>query len=115
MCRQPILHHMLTSPALQNTPEQRLAALTPFALLVVSGGWYDAGDNIKFGLPMASSTTLLLWGLIRYERAWEASGQLQHMRATVRWALDYFIKAHAAKDELYVQVWLRSMSLDMAS
>jgi hypothetical protein len=28
----------------------------------LSGGWYDAGDNMKFNFPMASSLTLLAWG-----------------------------------------------------
>ena len=25
----------------------------------LTGGWYDAGDHVKFGLPMASSATML--------------------------------------------------------
>ena len=29
----------------------------------LSGGWYDAGDYVKFGFPMASSATVLAWGL----------------------------------------------------
>lgn len=27
----------------------------------LSGGWFDAGDLIKFGLPMAYSATALAW------------------------------------------------------
>ena len=32
----------------------------------LSGGWYDAGDNMKFNFPMASSLTLLAWGGLEY-------------------------------------------------
>jgi len=28
------------------------------------GGYYDAGDNIKFGFPMVFTTTMLSWGVI---------------------------------------------------
>ena len=27
----------------------------------LTGGWYDAGDHVKFGLPMAASATMLAW------------------------------------------------------
>lgn len=66
---------------------------------------FAAGDNVKFGLPMASTTTLLLWGLIRYKDAYIATGQLDFMYDSVKWPLDYFIKCHSAPSELYVQVW----------
>lgn len=65
---------------------------------------FSAGDNVKFGLPMASTTTLLLWGLIRYKDAYIATGQLDFMYDSVKWPLDYFIKCHSAPNELYVQV-----------
>lgn len=29
--------------------------------LDLTGGWFDAGDHVKFGLPMAFSTTMLAW------------------------------------------------------
>ena len=29
----------------------------------VLGGWYDAGDHVKFNLPMAYSASMLAWGL----------------------------------------------------
>jgi len=53
---------------------------------------------------MAYSATILLWGLIRYPDAYVAAGELKNMQNAVRWGLDYFVKAHTAKKELYVQV-----------
>ena len=44
----------------------------------LSGGWFDAGDHVKFGLPMASSATMLAWGVIDYYDAYAASGELPH-------------------------------------
>ncbi len=29
----------------------------------LTGGWYDAGDHVKFGLPMAATATMLAWGM----------------------------------------------------
>jgi len=70
----------------------------------LTGGWYDAGDHVKFGLPMAASATLLAWGLVEYREAYENSCQLYYVLADLRWATDYFIKAHVAADRLYGQV-----------
>ncbi|MFR6496102.1 MAG: glycoside hydrolase family 9 protein [Ruminococcus sp.] len=30
----------------------------------VTGGWYDAGDHVKFNLPMAYSASMLAWGTV---------------------------------------------------
>ncbi|KAI3790903.1 hypothetical protein L2E82_04322 [Cichorium intybus] len=30
------------------------------------GGYYEAGDHVKFGLPMAYTVTMLSWGAIEY-------------------------------------------------
>ncbi|KAI8795234.1 endoglucanase 4, partial [Biomphalaria glabrata] len=61
------------------------------------------GDYVKFGLPMASATTLLLWGLVEYPDSYKSSGLLDDMRDCVRWPLDYFIKAHPQKYVFYGQ------------
>jgi endoglucanase len=70
----------------------------------LTGGWYDAGDNVKFGLPMASSATMLAWGAVEYRNAYANSGQLTHLLNNLRFVNDYFIKAHTAPNELYGQL-----------
>ncbi|XP_061198130.1 endoglucanase E-4-like isoform X2 [Saccostrea echinata] len=67
-------------------------------------GWYDAGDNIKFGFPMAATTTMLTWGLLRYKDAYQHSGQLDKMYECIRWPLEWLLKCHTGTNELYVQV-----------
>jgi hypothetical protein len=33
----------------------------------VTGGWYDAGDNVKFNLPMAWSAGVLAWSIAEFK------------------------------------------------
>ncbi len=70
----------------------------------LTGGWYDAGDHLKFGFPMAASTTLLAWGEIEYEDAYKKSGQYNYILDNLRWVNDYFIKAHPSPNVLWGQV-----------
>eukprot|EP00794_Sanderia_malayensis_P007297 gene7297-8113_t len=70
----------------------------------LSGGYYDAGDMVKFGFPMAFTITALSWGAIEYKDAYVASGQYQYMLDAIKWGTDYFIKCHTAPNELYGQV-----------
>jgi chitodextrinase len=70
----------------------------------LSGGWFDAGDHVKFGLPMAYSATVLAWSAVEYRDAYARSGQLDALLGSLRWATDFFLKAHTAPNELYGQV-----------
>lgn len=70
----------------------------------LTGGWYDAGDHVKFGFPMAGTATMLAWGLAEYRQGFVAAGQLDFALANLKWATDYFIKAHTAPNELYGQI-----------
>nr|XP_039252311.1 uncharacterized protein LOC120329657 [Styela clava] len=70
----------------------------------LSGGWYDAGDFVKFGFPMAFSLTTLAWGGIHFRDAYKDAGEYHHMVEAVKWPTEYFIKAHLSKYELVAQV-----------
>ncbi|GGS88331.1 endoglucanase [Planobispora rosea] len=72
--------------------------------LDLTGGWYDAGDHVKFGLPMAFTTTMLAWGAVEYRDAYADSGQLTHLLNNLKFVNDYFIKAHPSPNVLYGQV-----------
>ncbi|MCY8550840.1 glycoside hydrolase family 9 protein [Bacillus haynesii] len=72
--------------------------------LDLTGGWYDAGDHVKFGLPMAYSAAILSWSVYEYRDAYKESGQLDAAMGNIKWATDYFLKAHTAPYELWGQV-----------
>ena len=41
----------------------------------LTGGYYDAGDNVKYNFPAASSMTLLAWSGIEFKEAYKKAGQ----------------------------------------
>ncbi|GFQ05803.1 endoglucanase 9 [Phtheirospermum japonicum] len=69
----------------------------------LTGGYYDAGDNVKFNFPMAYTTTMLSWGVIEYGK--RLGAELQHAREAIRWGTDYLLKcALETPGKLYVGV-----------
>jgi aryl-phospho-beta-D-glucosidase BglC (GH1 family) len=72
--------------------------------LDLTGGYYDAGDNVKFGLPMTYSMSMLAWGVVQYRDAYAKSGQLQRMLDTIKWGTDWILKAHPSADVFFGQV-----------
>lgn len=63
--------------------------------LDLSGGWVDAGDNVKFNFPLAFSVVNLAWGGIEYYAAYQASGQLEYLSQNIKWATDYLLSSFA--------------------
>ncbi|MAR07297.1 MAG: hypothetical protein CL862_09370 [Cyanobium sp. NAT70] len=59
----------------------------------LTGGYHDAGDHVKFGLPLASSLSTLAWGGISFRDGYETAGQMEALLDTVRWGTDYLLKA----------------------
>ncbi|XP_059631022.1 endoglucanase 3-like [Cornus florida] len=69
----------------------------------LTGGYYDAGDNVKFNFPMAYSTTMLSWATLEHGK--KMGPELPNARAAIRWATDYLLKcATATPGRLYVGV-----------
>lgn len=70
------------------------------------GGYYDAGDHVKFGLPMAFTVTMLSWGIIEFGDHIAKAGELEHALEAIKWGTDYFIKAHTSPNVLWAEVAL---------
>lgn len=70
----------------------------------LTGGWYDAGDHVKFNLPMAYSAAMLGWSVYEDREAYEQSGQLEYILGDIRWVSDYLIKCHTEDEVFYYQV-----------
>ncbi|EMS66848.1 Endoglucanase 13 [Triticum urartu] len=68
------------------------------------GGYYDAGDHVKFGFPAAYAVTMLSWGVLEFEKEMVAANSLNRALDAIRWGTNYFIKAHTEPNTLWVQV-----------
>ncbi|XP_056174488.1 endoglucanase isoform X2 [Syzygium oleosum] len=87
------------------------------------GGYYDAGDNVKFSWPMAFAVTLLSWTATEYQREIAAANQLWYLRSAIKWGTDFLLRAHTSPTTLYTQVgdgnsdhqcWERPEDMDTA-
>ncbi|KAJ4817030.1 Endoglucanase [Rhynchospora pubera] len=56
------------------------------------GGFYDAGDAIKFNFPSSFAMTMLSWSVIEYSTKYQAAGELGHVREIIKWGCDYLLK-----------------------
>ncbi|XP_065622545.1 endoglucanase 8-like [Quercus suber] len=66
------------------------------------GGYYDAGDNVKFNFPMAFSTTILAWSVLEFGNF--MGSDLSNALDAIKWATDYFLKATSIPGFVYAQV-----------
>ncbi len=55
------------------------------------GGFHDAGDHVKFGLPQSYAASTLAWGVYEFKDAYVQTGQYEHVMEILRWFSDYFL------------------------
>lgn len=63
---------------------------TPYGTMDLSGGFHDAGDHVKFGLPAAYSATMLGWSYYEFPGAFKSTGQVDHIKTITNYFCDYF-------------------------
>lgn len=63
----------------------------------LSGGLFDAGDHVKFGLPMAGTATTLAWGGLEFEDGYKDTGAYDALSDHLRQLNDYFLNAYDDK------------------
>ena len=87
----------------------------------VPGGWFDAGDHLKFTLTNAYSAALLGWGLLEYGDGVEKAGQRTMYENNLQFALDYLVGCDRGSDIVYMigdgsfdHVWWGSAEVYMA-
>jgi endoglucanase len=70
----------------------------------LTGGFHDAGDLVKFGLPEAYSMTQLAWGYLDYQQGYSAADSASQLLETLRWGDDYMLSAYTNATTFYGQV-----------
>lgn len=68
----------------------------------VPGGWFDAGDHLKFTLTNAYSAVTLGWGLLQYPEGVETAGQTEMYRNHLEFALDYLVACDLGDEIVYM-------------
>jgi len=70
----------------------------------LSGGYFDAGDFVKFGFPGNGAITMLAWGMVDSADGYKKGNEWTNALAALKWGTDFLIKAHPTPNEFYVQV-----------
>ena len=93
--------------------------LPPGSYIDASGGWHDAGDQLKYLLTSSNATAQMLLAYelatelprkhIRFVDRFNSLGQpgangIVDLLDEARWGLDWMLRLHPAKDQLYHQV-----------
>ncbi|EFA81225.1 cellulase [Heterostelium album PN500] len=70
----------------------------------LAGGYFDAGDHVKFALPMAYSMTMLGWSFLEFETKIAGCGLTDLYLETIKFGTDWLIAAHEEDNKFAAQV-----------
>lgn len=70
----------------------------------LTGGYHDAGDHVKFGLPQAYSASVMGWALYEFKDGFIKAGMYNKQIEQLKYFTDYFLKCHYAPDKFAYQV-----------
>ncbi|CAG8618936.1 9352_t:CDS:2 [Gigaspora margarita] len=101
-------------PANNRVPWRHNSALTDGhdVGLDLTGGYYDAGDYLKFTLPLSWSLSIVSWGALEWFDGYQLSGQTGYLYDMVKWGTDWLLKAHPKPNVLYVEVGIDTVDHD---
>ncbi|KAL4324508.1 hypothetical protein GQ457_11G022990 [Hibiscus cannabinus] len=66
-------------------------------------GYYNAGDNVKLGFPMAFTTTILALSVIEFKDLM-LPNELRNALVAIHWATDYLLKIVSQPNQIFVQL-----------
>jgi endoglucanase len=72
--------------------------------LDLTGGYHDAGDHVKFGLPQGYAASVLGWAFYEFKDVFASTGNTTKMLEQLKHFTDYFLKCHPTSDIFYYQV-----------
>ena len=58
----------------------------------MTGGWYDAGDNVKWNVSMIFAASTLALSGMEYKAGYVNTGQMPYLINNLTWISDYFLK-----------------------
>ncbi|CDO74619.1 Glycoside Hydrolase Family 9 protein [Trametes cinnabarina] len=70
--------------------------------LDLSGGYYDAGDYVKYTFPLSFTLMSVCWGALDAGQGYDLANQTAYLDDMLRWGLDWL--AHPSPNTLFVQV-----------
>jgi len=75
---------------LQDMTASPYPAISEMPTVDVSGGFHDAGDHVKFGLPQSYSAVTLGWAVYEFREAFEENGLTPHAQRILDHFAEYF-------------------------
>ncbi|KAF0386839.1 Six-hairpin glycosidase [Gigaspora margarita] len=83
--------------------------------LDLSGGYYDAGDYLKFTFPFSWTITTIAWGALEWGEGYQLANQTQYLRDMIKWGTDWLLKASSntnITNNQYLYVMIGSLDID---